>query len=70
MSALLQSFFWPMLGLFAVLCAVAYRIATGCRHQWETMRVAKVMADGYKIPFAFDYELRCTKCGSVKKKRV
>lgn len=65
--------FWPMLGVFAISLAVAYRILTGCRHVWETKeRVPVIPSDGRtrNTPIAFDYELRCTKCGTIRKKRV
>lgn len=50
-----------------VLGAVAYRIATSCRHSW-TVKDTVTLVSTYKseIPVGHKIILQCSKCGSIK----
>ena len=58
-------------GLAIVALAVAYRILTGCRHEFETIEIVSVFSQyDSTMPMASLHVLRCKKCGTVIQKKV
>jgi hypothetical protein len=41
-----------------------------CEHKWIQIDKVNVVEDNYSTPHAFEYHLKCEKCGIIKKKRV
>lgn len=41
-----------------------------CEHKWIEIKKVNVIDDRYTIPHAFEYHLKCEKCGNIKKRRV
>ena len=57
-----------VLALSAVPLAIAYRVATGCRHHWETFKSINIWSGG-KHPVGVEYHQSCTKCGALRKRQ-
>lgn len=61
---------WFMLGVMAIMVAVAIRIARkSCEHKWAELDVIKVFEGGAR-PVERIYVLRCEHCGDIRKRRV
>lgn len=58
-----------IVGMAAIPGAIAYRIATGCRHKFGIIEQFNVW-DGGDRPVARKYTLQCASCGKIKKQEV
>ncbi len=41
-----------------------------CEHKFIELAKISVIKDGNNIPIAFEYHLKCEKCGIIKNKRL